>query len=150
MVVSFGRDVGQQQLFGLGRGEYFELVCVFYVHDLVADVVGRLYEVYQGVAVIDKSALAVGEHPEVVGYAAKVFAFRGKEAQLAFLGGEGRSIRIFDDRSQRRVGEGKTSRAAAVELVCQQPECVGVTLEVSEVFPLPFVQLPFECKSVAF
>ena len=52
-------------------------------------------------------------------------------------------VRVFDDRSQRGVGEGKASLAATVEPVRQQTKRVGVAFEGHEIGPL------FGCEQVA-
>ena len=125
---------------------------IFDVHDLIADIVGRFDQIYQRVAAITDTTVGNTQHTQFVGDTDKVFPFRCEKAQLSFFSGQSRLIGIFYDRSQCRVGHDKSPFAPAFEFMGQQAECVGVSFEMGEVFPLIVVEGKcfFQSQSVSF
>ncbi len=143
-------EEAEESLDYFGRREYFQLVCVFYIHYLVADVVGSLYYEYERVTGISQRFVVAGEaqHAQLVGHFAEVLFLGVEEAELAF-GADGRFKRIFDNGGEGGVGHGEASLASAFELVCEQPEGIGVAFEVREVGPLRRCEHGFELHALA-
>ena len=61
-----------------------------------------------------------------------------EESELPFFAGGRRGKGIFDDAGNGRVGHHQTTWAATLELMGQQTEGIGITLEVGDVVPKRF------------
>ena len=112
-------------------------MCVLYVHELVADVIGRLDQIDQRVAGKSQwlSFPAQAAYAQFVGYAQVVLLLAVKESELGFPSGQCGGEGILDDAGQCGVCHDESSRPASAELVGQQAEGIGVALEVCQVCP---------------
>ena len=108
------------------------------VHDLIADVVGRLHEVNQREARVAQRALGrwLLRYAQLGGDALVVGLLGIEESELLVLACQLAGERIFHYARQCAVGHAEAAAAASLEMVCQQAEGIGVTLEVCEVAPL--------------
>ena len=131
-------EIGHEELARVGRGEDAQLVGVLDVHDLVADVVGGLHEIDEGEAGVAQGAWRRAEalYAELGGYALVVGALGLEEAELQMFSGEVAGEGVFDYAGQRAIGHDEAPGSAAVEVVGEEAEGVGVALEVGEVVPL--------------
>lgn len=133
---------GQEELARLFGREKAELVGVFDVHHLIADVVGRLNEIHQRMAHRTVAGCRfLHWHAEFAGDAGEIFGLAFEEAEFGFpdslAGGEG----IFDDGGKRGIGHNETATAAPAKLVGEEAEGVGVAVEMRDIGPLGFSEL---------
>lgn len=82
--------VRQKQVLGFVGRQYLQLVCIFDVHHLVANVISCFHEVDQWMAGIFQRLLVQFRHAEFFGNAAEAFFFTGKEAEFRFSPGQAR------------------------------------------------------------
>ena len=120
----------QQQPFGLSVAQQLQLVGIFDVHYLVADVVGSLDEVDQRMAEVRRSP-----QPQLCGNALVGGALALEVSELAFLPCLCRWNGVFHDAGQRAVGHYEAPVATASVAVGEQAEGIGVALEVRDVVP---------------
>ena len=141
----------EKQFFSLVGGKDFQFMRVFYIHQLVADVVGRFHEIYQRMsAELQFASALLLQYPQFVGNPLEILLFRYEEAEFLFRACYGRFVRVFYYRGEGGVGQGESSAATAVEFVGKEAECVGVPFEVRHVAPeavaehaAQFLSLPF-------
>ena len=113
---------------------------VFQVHHLVADVVGGFHQVNQRMAgVAQRFAFpAEASDTQFFSYFPIIVCFGSEEAEFLFVSGKTGGIGVFHDGGQRGVGQNETAGSASAELVGQQPEGIGVSFEMNQVFPFFF------------
>ena len=142
----------QQKLDHFTCGKQPELMGILDVHYLIADIVGRLHEIYQRMAgVAERAVIAVArKHPELVGNPAEILLFRRKETEFALLAGKHRLVRIFHYRGQCGVGHREAARTAPLEAMGQQTESIGVTFEMRQIGPLAGRQLRLQFSTGPF
>ena len=110
---------------------------VLQVHNLIADIICRLDEIHQRMAHIAQGLTRFRRTNNVqfIGNTLVVLLFADKEAELPLLAGRHRRIRILHDAGNGRVRHHEAPWAASSELVRQQTERIGITLEVRDVRP---------------
>ncbi len=104
-------------------------MCVLNVHDLIADVIGRLNEEAEWMT-------SHRFHAETRNDTLEGVLLRLEIAELRLGGGLCAGVWILDDRCQRTISQGKTTLAMANEMMGQQTEGVGIAIEMCEVGPL--------------
>ena len=125
---------------------------IFEIHNLIANIVGRFYEIHERMARKAQrfvrcratwEAQFVGDAPEIGCLALEETKLR---LAAATIGGK----RILDNRGQRSVGHYEAARSMAVELVRQESERIGIAIEVDNVRPDAFREhfLPFAALSL--
>ena len=120
MTLSAVVEESQQKVDYLACAKRFQLVCILYIHYLIANVVGSLHKIHEGVAAIHIFVLA--NQPHLIGNADKQVALGGEESEFALGIGSERGIGIFHNRGKHGIGHGKSSRSATLELVHEQAE----------------------------
>ena len=110
---------------------------IFDIHDLIADIVGCLHEIDQRMAGIEHGTVLILQTTQAQ-FRSDVeirapLAF--KEAELRLRHSAFRAIRIFHDGSQRGISHHESAAAATVEMMCEQTERVGITVETRHVEP---------------
>ena len=133
----------EQQPDGFIGRQKTQFIGVLYIHYLVANVIGGLYKKNQRMAHTTQTAVGLlpQRHAQFLGNAHVNAGFRLKKAELALArrsgrGGEG----ILHDGSQGTVSHHVTAAAPAFELMREQAEGVGVTVEAGNVGPLHIIQ----------
>ena len=113
---------------------------VFDVHNLVADVVCRLYEIDKGMAGEGNGSEGVGavsgrelRDAELAGDAQVYLTVVVEEAELPFPARRPALTRIFHDRGEGGVGHDEAALAPTLETVGEEAEGIGVALEMREV-----------------
>ena len=145
--LAFLGEEAQQQVDGLVGADDFEFVAILDVHDLVADVVGSLDDIDEGMAAV--AVLLKPDEAQFVGNAFEDVLLGGEKAELTLLAGMHRRVRVFDDGSQRRIGHRETAGTTSLELVDEGAQRVGVALKVDEVVPLLDGELVLEFQTAA-
>ncbi len=130
-------EEAEQQPLGLLIRQDFQLVRVLNVHYLIADVVGGLHEIHEGVPGVCRQSVLPGlvYHPKVVGNFLEYLPLRVEEAELAVAAGEGRREGVFHYRGEGAVCHHEAAVSPALEPVGEQTEGVGVALETRYVVP---------------
>lgn len=120
------------------------------VHNLITNVIGRFYQIYEGMAHISQAAFYAGltRNAQFFSYPLVDGDFALKETEFGMSASQIGRKGIFDDGSQGGVSHDKPSVAPAFEVVGQQPECVGVSFEMNQVVPFPFAE-PVPVRGVA-
>ena len=109
------------------------------VHDLIADVVGRLHEVDERVPCV--FVFVEADHAEVLRNLHEILLLALEEAEFLLLGADiVRFVRVFHDGGDGGVGEDEPALPSSVELVRQETEGVGVSLKVDDIVPLTIGQ----------
>ena len=118
--------------FGFFGGEELELVGIFDVHHLVADVIGGFHQIDKRMAGVSQglSFLAETFDAQFIGYFSVVVFFGDEEAEFRFLAGRLGRVGVFDDRCQSGVGHNKTAFAPSQKLVGEQTESIGISFEM--------------------
>lgn len=130
-------EESQQGLAGLVESEDLQLVRVLDIHNLVADVVGGLDEIHQGMAG-EAKRLALGREPfdaQLAGDVQIAPQLTMEEAELGVGAGLFRHEGVLHDAGQHGVGHQESSRPSAKKMVGEQAEGVGVALKVGDVAP---------------
>lgn len=114
-------EEAQQQALRFFRIQYFQFVCVLNVHDFVADVVGRLHQVDEGMPRIAVGALLAfpSRDAQFVGNPLVVGDFAAEEPELGVVAGQVGRERIFDDGGQGGVGHDEAALPPPDEVVGQ-------------------------------
>ena len=107
---------------------------VLNVHDLIADVIGRLDDVNERMTAV--TVFLEAKDAQLVGDTLEDVLLGREKAELAFLTGMHRRVRILHNGGQGRVGHGETARTTTVELMNESAQGVGVSLKVDEITPL--------------
>ena len=121
----------------LFKAENLQFVGVLYVHDLIADVVGGLHEIYQRMPG-KAERLAFGREltdAQLAGYGLITTQLTMEETELSMVAGLLRHEGIFHDTCQHGIGHQESPRPSAEEMMGEQPEGVGVALKVGDVAP---------------
>ena len=131
-------EIGKEELLRLVRGEELELVRVFDVHYLIADVVRRLNEIDERMAGVAYGAIRCGklQDAELLGNTLVIFHIATEETELPLVSCKVGREGIFDDACQRAVRHDEAAFATSPEMMREQTERVGVAFEVCDVFPL--------------
>ena len=127
----------QHQLRGLGKAHNLQLVSIFQVHNLIADVIGSLYQEHQWMTGVAQRFAVFRQSLDshFLGQPLIGLLLALEETELPLLACCRRGVGIFHDTCRGGVGHHKTARASALKLVRQQSEGVGITLEVGDVVP---------------
>ena len=141
-------EKSKEQVDYLLRCHYLELVGIFDVHNLIADIVGCLHQIDQRMAAIP--IVLNANHTQLVGYAGKHIFLAGEIAEFALGISFTRRKRIFHYRHQHRIGHSESSSAAALKLMHEPSEAVGIALEMGQVVPLLGREKGFEKLPLAF
>ena len=130
----------EQQFLRFFVGKYAKFERVLNVHHLVADVVGRLYEIDQRIAHSLRSLRTSGEgDAQFGGYPLVTFALALKETKLALAFVERGGVGIFHDAGQGAVRQHESALASAFKLMGKQSQCIGIAVEMRQVGPCTVV-----------
>ena len=130
-------EESQQGLAGLIKRENLQFVRVLNIHNLVADVVGGLHEIHQGMP--GKAQwLAFGREPADAQLASDGLIapqLTMEEAELSMVAGLLRHKGIFHDTGQHGVGHQESTRPSSQEMMGEQAKGVGIAFKVGDVAP---------------
>ena len=129
----------EEKAFGLLCSNDMQLVRVLYVHNLVADIVGRFDEISQRVTRILRpvpSIVLLAKQTKRLGNGAIGIQFTMEEAELWLPPSQQRGEGILDDGGQGRICHDVASATASPILMGQEAKCIGVAVEVGQVAPI--------------
>ena len=111
---------------------------ILYIHDFVANIVGRLNEIHQRMPRIAHALAALvfkARYAQFVGNALEGVALGFEKTKLGFLGKRG-TKRIFYNGGKGGISHHEAAAPTSVEMVREQAEGIGVAVEARNVVPL--------------
>ena len=141
-----------EQFLGFLERENLQFVGVFYIHNLVANVVGRLHEVDQWVACTAQGLARGGQadDAQLLGNPAVSGFFRAEESEFAVVSRHAAGKGILHDGGQRGIGHDKAAGSPAGKLVGEQAKSIGIALEMRDVVPESLAHLAAQTAALVF
>ena len=139
----------EHQALRLFKGDNLQLMGILQVHYLIADIVSSFHEIHQRMAHIAQGLARLGNtnNAHFIGNTLVGILLALEETELSLLAGSRRGKGILHNAGNGGVAHHETARATTFELVGQQTEGIGITLEMSNVIPEGWRHLLTKCTT---